>query len=94
MDADRDSEDGEISRVVQVGAQGKSCNHCGDSGHNARHCPNKVREEKAGNRCGYCCDMAHRRQRPRCKGCKKPWEPEVIVHSLPSPGSGLGDTNV
>jgi hypothetical protein len=69
-----------------------SCRHCGrPGGHKRKKCPNAVFPEKNGGRCGYCCDMAHRREIPVCRGCKEPYEPETVVHPLPSPGSGLGN---
>lgn len=68
------------------------CKHCGfRGGHGRQRCPQLVVPERCGaKRCQYCIDMPHRRTKPNCLGCDKPWEPEVIVHPLPSPGSGLG----
>lgn len=81
-------------RAAEGGPEGsdRRCQHCGlPGGHRRRRCPKAVYPEKNGGRCSYCCDMAHRREKPKCRGCKKPFEPEVVIHSLPSPGSGLGN---
>ncbi len=81
-----DSDD--ISEYVHAGP---ACHRCGKTGHKPRDCRSPVLKEKCGDRCQHCIDLTFRREKPVCIVCGKPWAPELVVHDMSSPGSGLGD---
>jgi hypothetical protein len=68
--------------------KGPACTRCGYTGHSPKKCKRAILKEHCGKRCDHCADMAFRRDRPECLGCGKPWEPENVIHELPTPGSG------
>lgn len=57
-------------------------------GHRTSRCPNLPKNEKCGKFCRRCADIPSRREKPDCPACEKPWEPEVLIHELPTPSSG------
>jgi len=78
--------DGQDDQVFKY--KGPPCTRCGLAGHSEKRCRRPILREKCGSRCEHCADMKHRRDKPVCLGCGKPWEPEVLEHKLPTPRSG------
>lgn len=40
--------------------------------------------------CAFCCDLPHRRHRDGCRGCGKPYAPEVLKFEPPTAQSSAG----
>lgn len=84
-----DPDDGEENESIRDHLKkGPPCTRCGKTGHLSKSCKRPILKEKCGKRCEHCADQPYRRDDPYCLGCGKPWEPEEVIHPIPTPGSG------